>query len=330
MKLGKKTLVSVIIASYNHKDFVREAINSVLNQTVKDIEVIVVDDGSTDGTDKVIQKFSDERIKFTRLSDNRRSHPRNLALRFAKGRYIAFQNSDDVWQKNKLELQLKAFKDNKNLTACFTAVEIIVKSGLPSNKTWAKNLFTTVNKSSDEWLRYFFDIGNCLCISSAVVSRKTLKKVGFFDESLVQLSDLDLWIRCASVGNLHILDKPLTKMRIVRNKNISAPSPQTYRRANLEYAHVLERFTDKKSRVNIPETFPDVCPAVEHQILIQKVHLVQYAWAKSPSHRLFADRLFESLVANTKQRNIITNHFGPGIFLDFLKKRSELEIIVHG
>ena len=96
-------LVSVIIASYNHQDFVKEAVESVLNQGVKDIEVIVVDDGSSDNTPLVIRSIYDPRVRFIELKENRRQHTRNLALSLAKGKYIAFQNSDDVWKSGKLQ-----------------------------------------------------------------------------------------------------------------------------------------------------------------------------------------------------------------------------------
>ena len=100
-------LVSVILPSYNHVDFVREAIESVLNQSFQNLELIVVDDGSTDGTPEQIEKIKDHRIQLIRLETNRMQHPRNLALGLAKGRYIAFQNSDDVWLPDKLSAQVE-------------------------------------------------------------------------------------------------------------------------------------------------------------------------------------------------------------------------------
>ncbi len=325
----KKPIISVVIASYNHKDFVKEAINSVLKQTIKNIEVIVIDDGSSDGTDKIIEQIKDSRLRFIRLGKNRLKHPRNMGIRLAKGEYIAFQNSDDVWQDNKLELQLKAFLNHKRLAACFTGVNIIDSSGKPAKKTWANDVFTTHNRTSNEWLRHFFDKGNCLCISSAMVSKKALKKIGLFDESLVQLSDLDLWVRCAAVGDIYVLDKPLTKMRIIGNDNFSSPNPKSVRRGNMEFVQVLRRFTEKNSRVVLQEVFPDLLQNKSSSEVIQQAHLAKYAWTKSPEHRLFADRLFADLVANTQDRNTITGHFGPKIYLEFLSKRANLEMTSH-
>ena len=89
-------LISIILPSYNHANFVADAVDSVLNQTVRNIELIVVDDGSSDGTPDIVEKIHDPRLQLIRLKHNRLRHPRNLGLDLAKGQYIAFQNSDDV------------------------------------------------------------------------------------------------------------------------------------------------------------------------------------------------------------------------------------------
>lgn len=329
MSFYKNPLVSVIIPTYNHKQFVGEAVESVLNQSFKNIEVIIVDDGSSDGTAGKLNNFKDSRINLLKLSENRKVHPRNLALSFARGKYIAFQNSDDIWLKDKLHYQLQCFSNNNELSAVFTKVEMITKNGNKYMAGWANNIFTNTNKSAKKWLRTFFDDGNCLCISSALVKRKCFDKIGWFDESLVQLSDLDLWIRLASVGGFYIINKPLTKMRILGNKNASSPNKQNSRRSAIEFAQVLDRFTTQKSLIKLDEVFADI---IEKDMpkLIQKAKLATYAWNKTPSHRLYADKLFSSLLSNTNQRLELTEYFGVEVINEFIKKRAELEIVVHG
>jgi len=137
--------VSVIIASYNHVNYVKEAVTSVLEQDIDKMEVIVADDGSDDGTPDEIEKIQDSRIKLIRLEENRKEHPRNLGLSIAEGEYIAFQNSDDKWMPGKLKKQINYLDKNPKAAACFTGVGIIDEFGKPKNSLLARFLFISKN-----------------------------------------------------------------------------------------------------------------------------------------------------------------------------------------
>ncbi len=108
-------LVSVVIAAYQHEAYVRQAVESVLDQTLRDIEVIVVDDGSTDETPNIVGSIRDDRLRLIRLGENRRKHARNVGLGLAGGRYVAFQNSDDVWLPEKLARQVDLLETRKEV-----------------------------------------------------------------------------------------------------------------------------------------------------------------------------------------------------------------------
>ena len=128
----KKPLVSVVLASYNHVNFIEQAVKTVLDQTMPDLELLIIDDGSTDGTPDVVEKIHDKRLTLIKLKPNRRYHPRNTGIKMAKGRYIAFQNSDDVWLPDKLKKQVEFMEKNKqkgpstelgvNSAFCFSSV----------------------------------------------------------------------------------------------------------------------------------------------------------------------------------------------------------------
>src|SRR3990167_8453353 len=197
--------VSVIIASYNHRDFVGEAVMSVLNQDVNNTEVIIVDDGSNDKTPDEIKKIKDPRLKLVRLKENRKEHPRNMGLSMARGKYIAFQNSDDVWAEGKLTKQLDYLQSHPEVTACFTDVQIIDEFGKPKRNLLANYQFLGKNKDSNSWLRYFFDLGNCLCISSVLIRKEKIDKLGGFTPNLFRAADLDLWVRLAVLGEFHVI-----------------------------------------------------------------------------------------------------------------------------
>jgi glycosyltransferase involved in cell wall biosynthesis len=106
-------MVSVVVSTYNRADLIGETIRSILDQTHQNIELIIVDDGSTDNTREVVESFSNRRIKYI-YTDNwgGPAHPRNIGIREAKGDYIAFCDSDDYWDLRKLEVQLRHFDDD--------------------------------------------------------------------------------------------------------------------------------------------------------------------------------------------------------------------------
>src|SRR5574340_224238 len=217
--MAKTPLVSVILPSYNHVRFIRRAVESVLDQDVRDLELIVVDDGSVDGTPDVVDEIKDPRVQLVRLSANRLRHPRNLALGLATGMYVAFQNSDDVWLAGKLRKQLEMLEQDTNTLVCFTDVQVIDEEGATLFASWANGLFVTENRNNMAWLRRFFERGNCLCCTSAVVRHDGLQKVGGFRGSLIQLSDFDLWVRLAAIGQFEIIPEQLTCFRVVGEKS---------------------------------------------------------------------------------------------------------------
>jgi glycosyltransferase involved in cell wall biosynthesis len=316
-------MVSVIIASYNHEEFVERAVTSVLDQSVKSLEVIVVDDGSTDGTADVVESIFDKRVKLIRGRTNRLLHPRNTALAQAKGRYIAFQNSDDVWMPTKLENQLECIESNLNLTACFTGVELIDGHGRIAEGTWADNLFATQNQSSHSWLNHFFLKGNCLPIPSAITRRKDLLGIGGFRQSLVQLSDFDLWVRLAARGDFYIVPDRLTGIRIVGNQNYSAPSQPASFRSGWEYATVLERFTENELLQQYSGIFPELLPYSTNgaKKIALAVFALELAAKKHCFYWLFADRTIASVLDNPIELAEATEVHGADFIHRFLEER---------
>lgn len=129
-----KDLVSIITPTYNCAKFIGATIESVLNQTYQNFEMIIVDDASKDNTEEVVKSFKDKRIKYIRLSKN--SGPavaRNRAMEEAKGKYMAFLDSDDLWKKEKLEKQINFIKKNKYKIIC-SDYEQIDEEGNKLNK----------------------------------------------------------------------------------------------------------------------------------------------------------------------------------------------------
>src|SRR4030042_5859454 len=195
--LGKKrtsmSTVSIVIPTLNRAHLVARAIKSVLKQTYQDFEIIGVDDGSIDETEKVIKRCGNKRIKYIKHQKTRGpSAARNTGIDASCGDYIAFLDSDDVWLPKKLEKQINLFKKNivkTGLTYC--GVELIDQRSRNVKKKWSPKYRGYVFEKN---LSANFIVSGS---STVIVQRKALEKAGKFDESLPSCEDWDLWIRIA-------------------------------------------------------------------------------------------------------------------------------------
>ena len=117
--MEKSALISVVIPTYNRKTLLMRAVDSVLKQTYSNLEVWIIDDGSTDGTEKAVEAYQDKRVHYARMTKNSGpSAARNEGIRRANGEIIAFLDSDDIWHSNKLEKQVKKINDNCQAVFC--------------------------------------------------------------------------------------------------------------------------------------------------------------------------------------------------------------------
>jgi glycosyltransferase involved in cell wall biosynthesis len=197
-------LVSVIIPTYNRGWTVRDAIDSVLGQTYADVELIVVDDGSTDRTPQMLDAYGD-RLRVIRQANQGVSAARNHGIGESSGPLIALLDSDDIWLPKKLAVQVDFFKMNPAALICQTE-EIWIRNGLRVNP----------GKRHRKPSGMIFERSLELCLvspSAVMVRRELIEKVGLFDESLPACEDYDLWLRVGCRFPVHLLDKPLTIKR---------------------------------------------------------------------------------------------------------------------
>lgn len=210
--------VSVLLSNYNGDKHLDESISSVLSQTYKDFEFIIVDDASTDSSRKVIENYHDKRIKKYYAEKNRNiAYSLNLALSMASGEYIARIDSDDAWELNKLEIQVQYMDNHPECGACFTKVNIIDAYSNIANDVYGEyfQLFNNAeNRSQKEWLRFFFYQGNCLCHPSVVIRRSALERIGeYYHLAYVPAEDYELWTRIVMKYPIHILEEKLVRYR---------------------------------------------------------------------------------------------------------------------
>jgi glycosyltransferase involved in cell wall biosynthesis len=254
--------VSVIIPSYNHEKYVAEAIQSVLDQTYQDFEIVITDDGSSDNTVAVIKNFTDSRIRLFCFPNNRGACvAANHCIKESKGEFIALLNSDDAFVNNKLEKQVKFLDEHLEIGAVFSQVQFINENSnnISHIEHFYKNAFVQLNRSRFEWLNYFFFHGNCLCHPSILIRRECYEKVGVYDRRFAQLPDFDFWIRLCQRYEIFILSEQLVKFRIRENQaNVSSEKPESQIRMAVEFPQVFQQFLGREVLDNIIKIFPEI------------------------------------------------------------------------
>jgi glycosyltransferase involved in cell wall biosynthesis len=204
--MSEGPLVSIILPTYNRAHFLPEAVGSVLAQTYRNWELIVVDDGSTDHTREVAEGYGDERIRYLYQANKGCSAARNLGIKNSRGEFIAFLDSDDMWLPERLEVGMRAFEEHPSAgmvcSGCYRvgndgAVVCESKADLP------------VIPFEELQVRYAIPGGT----PSVTVRMAALEEVGLFDESLARNEDWDLWLRLARRFEIRAVARPLVKIR---------------------------------------------------------------------------------------------------------------------
>ena len=237
--------VSIMFPSFNHAQYVHEALSSILKQTFQDFEVIASDDCSTDGTADVIRSFTDDRIQFHRFEEHAgptKNH--RYCWEHCTGEYIALLNSDDVWLPDHLEKAVSYLDKHPSCGVVFSWCSEIDENG--NTIAPISDEFRCANHSRAQWLRFFFTHGNCLCHPSMVIRREVYEQLGFYSETLRQLPDFDLWIRVVKHFDIHIIQEPLVQFRRCSRSmsNTSAPVLINSIRDIAESQYILSHFFD--------------------------------------------------------------------------------------
>jgi glycosyltransferase involved in cell wall biosynthesis len=184
-------LISVILPVYNGEKTLRETIQSVLNQTFTDFELIIINDGSQDSTLEIISSIHDSRIKVFSYPNSGVSASRNRGISHGMGEYITFIDADDLWTPDKLEKQLKVLQENPQAAVAYSWTQCIDELGQFSHRG------SNISDSGDVYAKLllvdFIESG-----SNPLIRKQALIEVSGFDESLTHSEDRDLWLRLAA------------------------------------------------------------------------------------------------------------------------------------
>ncbi|MCL6478020.1 MAG: glycosyltransferase [Peptococcaceae bacterium] len=239
--------VSVILTSFNHAKYLCKAIDSVLNQTYGDFELIIWDDASADESWFIINGYKDSRIKAFRNKERKRGvYGINKAIReIARGEYIAIHHSDDIWEPHKLEHQVKFMDEHLDIGAVFTNALAIGEDGaaLEDTSHFYYSIFEQPNRSRHEWLNRFFYKGNALCHPSVLIRRQCYIDCGLYRPWLAQVADFDMWIRLCLKHNIYVFPEKLVRFRVRDNEANTSGNHQDARiRGMTEFHYILRNY----------------------------------------------------------------------------------------
>ncbi len=237
--------MSVILPSYNHDKYICEAIDSVLNQSFIDFELLISDDASVDDSVEKIKSYSDSRIQSYFSSENQGAALNTLYLiGKAKGKYIALINSDDVWFQDKLFKQVSFLEMHEDYVACFSGTDYIDEE----NNILSKNeeIFKQPNRTQGKWLERLFTAGNCICHPSMLMKTDVYRNVGYYNHGMRQLPDFDMWIRVLKKYKIYILQEALVSHRrfINSGENTSSVTISGFLRTMNESHYIITTFFD--------------------------------------------------------------------------------------
>ena len=330
----EKSKVSVILTSYNHAKYLREAIDSVLTQTYSDFELIIWDDASIDASWKIINDYSDPRIRAFRNDVNQRGG--NIQRAFAQGvvgEYIAIMHSDDIWEPQKLENQVAYLDKNPQIGAVFTKALIINEDGalFQDHTHFYYNVFNQPNRSRHSWLNYFFYHYNALCHPSLLIRRECYEDCGLYKPGLAVVPDLDMWVRLCMKYEIHVLPEKLVRFRVRENElNTSGNRPETRIRWSFEFLQILNNYRKISSVEEMVKIFPDAKQYIKPEGYDLDFALAMVALETSSNNMrdLFGlNILFEILIEPSRAKKIKELYgFSHKDFIALTAKRDILSI----
>ncbi len=286
-----KPLVSVVIPTYNRANTIKRCIDSVLNQTYKNIEVIVVDDGSTDKTKEVVDSYEDPRVRYISYRTNRgANYARNTGIKKGKGELIALQDSDDAWHPEKIEKQLQAYVNSpSDHKVVYTGT--LIKNGRKQFYMPEKWVHPKEGDVHRPMLRSTF--ANTVTI---LTKKECLEQIGYFDENIPRAQDWELGLRLSKKYKFKLVDEPLvttypSKGSITKNYEAHADA----------YEIILEKHKDSFMK------HPDILSS--HYFFLAAIYFNLDNWKKAiinikkayglkPLHPITIMRLLASLLGS--------------------------------
>ena len=250
--------VTVLIPTYNRARYVGHAIQSVLQQTRRDLELLVLDDGSTDETEAVVRAVNDARVRYIRCPHRGISATLNTGVRLAQGRYIARLDSDDEWLPEMLATETQVLDAQPDVGLVYGRAEAMDAAGhrLPITRAYALRFPTDALRS--------MLIDDSTCNIAVVVRRECFDRVGLFDETFIAHEDWDMWLRVARHYRFAFVDAILARFRL-HDENLTGTQSPLFAQLIETRPRVLDKaFTDP----SLPPAYRSVKPLAYRSVFL--------------------------------------------------------------
>lgn len=253
-------LVSVVMPSYNHAEYVGKAIESVLNQTYTNFEFIIADDGSTDNSAEIIKSYQDPRMKVKIFEKNTGFGANEYVYRHATGQFISAICSDDLWRADFLEKNVNFLLEHEEYGCTFCKPLVIDGEGNILREHSFYNIFDVENMSREQWFRRLYLKGNCICAPSMCIRKELYDQLGHMKFQYRQLQDYEYWMRLLQITNIYVQPEALMLYRAHQegqNCNISTPNIENSIRDLTERKYIMFEMMDKLEQDFFVKAFAD-------------------------------------------------------------------------
>ena len=239
------TKVSVIIPTYNRRGYIKHAIDSVLAQTYDDFEIIVVDDGSTDGTGEELKKNYDQKIKYIWQENQGESVARNYGVTLARGDYIGFLDSDDIWLKNKLDKQVRILDSNHK-------IGLVIGQGYTLDEYGHSNEYQILGRDIvDEDLQInLLILRNPIIFSTSMIRKADFNELGGFKHDIRYGEDWDFWLRLLFRSKAYYINEPLIYVRIHSSTQSQIPQKDTIDDILEDHLKIIRGIKPEKNKIS--------------------------------------------------------------------------------
>ena len=239
--------VSVIIPTYNRANRIINSIQSVINQSYSELEVIVVDDGSTDNTSEIVSSIADSRLRYHYLEENKgAANARNVGVSLASHDIIAFNDSDDIWHSDKLEKQIDYWNGNPECVLVYCAYKVDLPQGGILQVPATNEEMDTLRGDIFYYLLFRPVIGT----PTMMVRKKFFQELGGFDTSYDVMEDWDFSIRASRLGKIGYVDQPLITVEATAQDRMSNDSSMETKMAHYETkCRILAKYIDEINKI---------------------------------------------------------------------------------